>query len=194
VGLGLAITRSLVLLLGGNIQAFGNPSKGACFTVTLPLEESVPEKLHDLQGDVSRPMGRPMGTSSLNILVAEDHPVNQQVMRLMLSKLGHHVAMVSDGQIALDRMLQEAYDLVLLDVMMPHKDGIEVLAQWRDHERQHGGHTPIVMVTAHAMQGDAERMMALGADAYLAKPISLEGLEAIIAKVACHPIQKSVIS
>ncbi|WP_146180905.1 response regulator [Limnohabitans sp. 2KL-17] len=179
VGLGLAITRSLVLLLGGNIQAAGNPGKGACFTVTLPLQV-VTDKLQVMQVDASRP---PV-SSALHILVAEDHPVNQQVMRLMLNKLGHQVVMASDGQIALDRMQSETFDIILLDVMMPGKDGLDVLAQWREHERLQGGHTPIVMVTAHAMLGDAEKMIAAGADAYLAKPISMEGLAAVIAKVA----------
>ena len=106
---------------------------------------------------------RPTVSSALHILVAEDHPVNQQVMRLMLNKLGHQVVMASDGQIALDRMQRETFDIILLDVMMPGKDGLDVLAQWREHERLQGGHTPIVMVTAHAMLGDAEKMIAAGA-------------------------------
>lgn len=187
VGLGLAITRSLVLLLGGNIQAVGNPGKGACFTVTLPLQ-LVTDKLRVMQVDASRPTV----SSALHILVAEDHLVNQQVMRLMLNKLGHHVVMASDGQIALDRMQRETFDIILLDVMMPGKDGLDVLAQWREHERLQGGHTPIVMVTAHAMLGDAEKMIAAGADAYLAKPISMEGLAAVIAKVARPSVRESV--
>ena len=182
VGLGLAITRSLVLWLGGNIQATGNPGEGACFTVTLPLQLATTDKLRLFSEDVSRPTV----DRALHILVAEDHPVNQQVMSLMLRKLGHHAVIASDGQIALEKMQCETFDVILLDVMMPNKDGLDVLAEWREHERQQGGHVPIVMVTAHAMLGDAEKMIAAGANAYLAKPISIEGLEAVIATVV-HP-------
>jgi CheY-like chemotaxis protein len=89
-------------------------------------------------------------------------------------------------------MQRETFDIILLDVMMPGKDGLDVLAQWREHERLQGGHTPIVMVTAHAMLGDAEKMIAAGADAYLAKPISMEGLAAVIAKVARPSVRESV--
>ena len=123
---------------------------------------------------------------AVRILLVEDHPVNQQVMSLMLRKLGHHAVIASDGQIALEKMQCETFDVILLDVMMPNKDGLDVLAEWREHERQQGGHVPIVMVTAHAMLGDAEKMIAAGANAYLAKPISIEGLEAVIATVV-HP-------
>lgn len=182
VGLGLAITRSLVLWLGGNIQATGNPGEGACFTVTLPLQLAPTDRERLFSEDVSRPTV----DRALHILVAEDHPVNQQVMSLMLRKLGHHAVIASDGQIALEKMQCETFDVILLDVMMPNKDGLDVLAEWREHERQQGGHVPIVMVTAHAMLGDAEKMIAAGANAYLAKPISIEGLEAVIATVV-HP-------
>ncbi|NBX62079.1 MAG: response regulator [Betaproteobacteria bacterium] len=92
--------------------------------------------------------------------------------------------MVDNGLQALARLQQERFDVVMLDVTMPSMDGLQVLAQWRSHERQHGGHTPIVMVTAHAMLGDEEKMRSAGADGYVSKPVGLNALTAVIHQVA----------
>ena len=120
----------------------------------------------------------------LHMLVAEDNPVNQQVMQVMLAKLGHHAVLVDNGLQALARLQQERFDVVMLDVTMPSMDGFQLLARWRSHERQHGGHTPIVMVTAHAMLGDEEKMRSAGADGYVSKPVGLNALTAVIHQVA----------
>jgi len=127
----------------------------------------------------------PQNRLPLRILVAEDNPVNQQVMAMMLNKLGHTTLLVENGAQALAQLHQARFDLVLLDVMMPTLDGLQALAQWRAHERALGVHTPIVMVTAHAMLGDEEKMLAAGADGYVSKPVDLKALSAVIGKV-CH--------
>ena len=181
VGLGLSITRSLVLLLGGEIRAFGKPGEGASFTVSLPL--LLPPS-HEPEHSKTAPK-EPQNHLPLRILVAEDNAVNQQVMAMMLNKLGHTTLLVENGAQALAQLHQARFDLVLLDVMMPTLDGLQVLAQWRAHERALGVHTPIVMVTAHAMLGDEEKMLAAGADGYVSKPVDLKALSAVISKV-CH--------
>jgi signal transduction histidine kinase/ActR/RegA family two-component response regulator len=179
VGLGLSITRSLVQLLGGEIHAFAKPGEGATFSVTLPLRlpDDTPTFVPPLR------VSEPSVTVPLRILVAEDNPVNQQVMQMMLDKLGHHTVLVDNGLKALDQLQHARFDLVMLDVMMPTLDGLQVLAKWRAHERQHGGHTPIVMVTAHAMLGDEEKMLSAGADGYVSKPVGLNALTAVIHQV-----------
>jgi CheY-like chemotaxis protein len=179
VGLGLSITRSLVQLLGGEIHAFAKPGEGATFSVTLPLRlpDDTPTFVPPLR------ISEPSVTVPLRILVAEDNPVNQQVMQMMLDKLGHHTVLVDNGLKALDQLQHARFDLVMLDVMMPTLDGLQVLAKWRAHERQHGGHTPIVMVTAHAMLGDEEKMLSAGADGYVSKPVGLNALTAVIHQV-----------
>lgn len=172
-GLGLAITRSLVQLLGGEIQATSTEGFGACFQVLLPVKKVDLEaaQVAAPQALVNAPR------QSLRILVAEDHPVNQQVMLLMLRQLGHHATVVSDGQAAMHHVQDTSFDLLLLDVMMPKLDGLSVLAQWRENEKLAGTRTPIVMVTAHAMQGDAEKFLQAGADGYLSKPLNLLSLK-----------------
>jgi CheY-like chemotaxis protein/two-component sensor histidine kinase len=181
VGLGLSITRSLVQLLGGDIHAFGKPGEGATFTVSLPMQWA---STHPSPQTLEMPKPN-AHQQALHILVAEDNAVNQQVMQMMLHKLGHSTVVVSNGVQALEQLRLAHFDLVLLDVMMPTLDGLQVLAQWRAHERGLPRHTPIVMVTAHAMLGDEEKMLAAGADGYVSKPVDLKALSAVISKV-CH--------
>jgi len=117
-------------------------------------------------------------TTGLRILVAEDHPVNQEVARQILQRLGHHVVVAADGHAALAALEQSgrgAFDLVLMDLQMPVMGGLEATAAIRDAERASGTHLPIVALTAHAMQGDRERYLEAGMDGYVTKPI--DGVE-----------------
>jgi CheY-like chemotaxis protein len=106
------------------------------------------------------------------ILLAEDNPVNQRVVLHMLRKRGFRVDVANDGREAVEAWQRESFDLVLMDVQMPHMDGFEAVAAMREAEGHSGGHTPIVALTAHAMVEDRERCLAAGMDAYLSKPIS----------------------
>ena len=119
----------------------------------------------------------------MNILLAEDNPVNQMVAKMMLEQLGHHVSLVADGQQCLQALAQHRFDMLLLDVMMPKMDGIAALAEIRRSEADSGQHLPVMMVTAHAMLGDEERFRSLGADGYLSKPINLAKLEKEIVRL-----------
>ena len=184
-GLGLAITRSLVSLMGGTVSAHSTPGEGSEFVFTalgqLPGEDdaSVSTANAPLLEEAS-------GPRSLHVLLAEDHPINQKLASLLLAKMGHTCVLAEDGQQALDRLGKEAFDLVLMDVMMPQMDGLTALTKLRENER-HGPHrTPVLMVTAHAMSGDRERFLAAGADGYVSKPISAKALEAAIVQVTAQ--------
>jgi CheY-like chemotaxis protein len=111
-----------------------------------------------------------------HVLLAEDNFINQKLAETLLQKRGHSVAVVGSGREALDRLSREAFDLVLMDVQMPEMDGIEATAAIRQNEDRNGGHIPIVAMTACGMKGDAERCLAAGMDAYVAKPINPEAL------------------
>lgn len=118
--------------------------------------------------------------SKLQVLVAEDNPVNRKVVTRLLEKRGHFVVAVGDGAEALRLIEEQQFDVVLMDVQMPIIDGFEATAEIRKREKATGKHIPIVALTAHALKGDRERCLNAGMDAYVAKPIrSDELLEAI---------------
>jgi signal transduction histidine kinase/ActR/RegA family two-component response regulator len=106
------------------------------------------------------------------VLLAEDNPVNRRIVVLALKKHGYHVTEAEDGHLAIQTYLSSPpFDLLLLDVQMPTKDGFSVIAEVREFERGTGRHTPAIALTAHAMAGDRERCLAAGMDDYLTKPI-----------------------
>jgi PAS domain S-box-containing protein len=168
-GLGLAITRSLVTLMGGHIQASSTPGQGSTFAFTLRC--ALPSGDSAMM-DLAQPSAPTAPARPLHVLLAEDHPINQKLASLLLAKMGHTCVLAEDGEQALRQLASQAFDLVLMDVMMPHMDGLTALTRLRETEAGTGHRTPVLMVTAHAMTGDRERFLAAGADGYVSKPIS----------------------
>jgi PAS domain S-box-containing protein len=114
---------------------------------------------------------RRASTRPMRILVAEDNPTNQKLVEALLKQKGHRVSMVADGREAVERAAKHSFDLILMDVQMPEMSGFEATAAIREREREKGGHTPIVALTARAMAGDREECLAAGMDAYVSKPL-----------------------
>jgi signal transduction histidine kinase/DNA-binding response OmpR family regulator len=132
--------------------------------------------------------------AKLNILLAEDNVVNQKVAIRMLERAGHKVLLANNGREALEALHRQDFDLVLMDIQMPEMDGLEAAAAIRQEERRTGERVPIVAMTAHAMSGDRERILAAGMDDYLSKPIDIKCLMETIQRVAANrslaPISK----
>jgi protein-histidine pros-kinase len=127
----------------------------------------------------------------LKILVAEDNAVNQVVVTKLLEKADHEVTVVANGQEAVDRFGQEKFDVILMDVQMPVMDGLEATQAIRAREQRRsvvlsGGwaRTPIIALTAHAMEGDQNRSLAAGMDGHLTKPINARQLSAVLERIA----------
>jgi len=119
----------------------------------------------------------------LRILLAEDNKVNQMVAARLLEKRGHTVVIVENGRDALEALDEPrsgGFDLILMDVQMPHMDGLEATGIIREREKSSGAHVPIIAMTAHAMKGDEQRCLAAGMDGYTSKPIDVEQLLATI--------------
>jgi PAS domain S-box-containing protein len=121
--------------------------------------------------DASQPRPPVASARPLRILLAEDNPVNQRVALRLLEKQQHAVTVAADGLSAIAAWEADAFDVILMDLQMPMMDGLEATAVIRDRERGTGWHTPIIAMTAHAMQSDRERCLGAGMDEYLAKPI-----------------------
>jgi two-component system sensor histidine kinase/response regulator len=154
--------------------------------LTKPVRQSellsaIRSALHRAQSEVTAPVALPEvpfapAHKPLHVLLAEDNPVNQLLAVRMLEKRGHTVVAVENGHEALAALARETFALVLMDVQMPGMDGFAATAIIRQEEAGTGAHIPIVALTAHAMEGDRERCLAAGMDAYLAKPLQSKQL------------------
>jgi CheY-like chemotaxis protein len=124
---------------------------------------------------------------SLRVLVAEDNPVNRQLVTALLGKRGHTVATVVNGREAIAALEESAFDVVLMDLQMPEMGGLEATEAIRTAERTTGTRVPIIALTAHAMKGDREICLAAGMDGYLTKPINPKELCALLESLTSVP-------
>jgi CheY-like chemotaxis protein len=126
------------------------------------------------------------------VLLVEDNPVNQEVANAMLARLGAIVVIAWNGQAALDELQKQHFDIVLMDCHMPELDGYEATRRFREWEsRDQRKRTPILALTANAMQGDKQKCLAAGMDAYLSKPFTADhlrtALDALLPPVEAAP-------
>lgn len=174
-GLGLTISSRLVSLMGGRMWVSSDLGVGSTFHFTLRLEPA------QAKATVAPTPEAVPSTPPLNILLVEDHPVNQMLARTLLERWGHRVTLAENGQKALDIFDQMPWDLVLMDLQMPVMGGIEAAQRIRAMEPV-GRRVPIVAVTANAMDSDREASEQAGMDAHLAKPFNVASLSATLAQ------------
>ena len=183
-GLGLAISSTLVRMMGGDISVEspwrdpdGRMRPGSAFHFVarfgIPAEVPRPAK-------ASPPSS---GARGLRLLLAEDNVINQKVAVLTLEKRGHEVAVAANGIEALNLLARQQFDAVLMDIQMPELDGLEATRRIRRQEKASGAHMPIIAMTAHTMEGDRERFLAAGMDAYIGKPVNVPELCAALESV-----------
>ncbi len=195
-GLGLTISKRIIEHLGGEILVESEYGKGSTFRAMVPIgslagiKQSPVSWQRPAASKEMQPKTEPAGDLDCRILLAEDGPDNQRLLTFVLSKAGAQVTLVENGQAAVEQVLGSSenspqahdeprpFDVILMDMQMPVLDGYQATRRLRAA----GCATPIIALTAHAMQGDREHCLAAGCDDYLTKPINRHALYAAIRK------------
>ena len=163
-GLGLSIVTKLLTLFETELEIHSKLGEGSRFEFTLPVKVST-KKIQVKQEEES------FNFTNKKVLVAEDNKTNQMLIRILLEELDLEVTMADDGVIAEDIYKRSHFDLVLMDINMPNKNGLESLNAIREYEKEKDTYTPIIALTANSVSGDAEKYKREGFNDYLAKPI-----------------------
>ena len=171
-GLGLAIVRSLTEAMDGRIELQSAPGQGSCFTVTLLVPWRAAEPA------VEQAPARPNTPMCGRLMLVEDNPVNQLVVRAMLENAGFEVTVASSGFEALEKFDAAPADLILMDCQMPGMNGIETTQRLR--QRPAGREVPILALTANATEHDRELCLEAGMNAYMSKPVKRDHLLSLI--------------
>ena len=174
-GLGLAISRQLAELMGGTIGVTSRAGAGSLFWFEVPVD-----RLPDAEAEPQ--VAADASLHGLDVLLAEDNPVNRDVTAALIRRQGGRVRTVVDGAQAVDAVRAERPDVVLMDVQMPVMDGLEAIRRIRAGEPP-GRRLPVIALTAHTGPDDVADCLAAGADAHLAKPIRPAQLFAALAGV-----------
>ncbi len=189
-GLGLSISKRLVDLMGGEIYAHSEPGAGTTFEFFIPFEKVVstegassaePLEIEEVSNLAIRTQG------NNRVLFAEDSPTNQRVTMLQLNKMGLVTDVAKNGAEAIRAAESGTYAVILMDCQMPGVDGFEATREIRRLQGLNGKRTPIIGLTAQAMEGDRERCLECGMDDYLSKPATLERLHQMILKWLPEP-------
>ncbi len=184
-GLGLTISSKIINSMGGELQVESEEGKGATFFFVISMKEAIPPAIEEVTEvedatEVIQDASK-KAFDDLSVLVAEDNPINQKLIKIVLENLGLNVTLASDGQQALDERMATQYDMIFMDIQMPVMGGVESTHSILQYEKENNiKHIPIIALTANALPGDREKYIAEGMDDYATKPLDVKILENLI--------------
>jgi PAS domain S-box-containing protein len=173
-GLGLALVKQIVELHGGQVIAESEVGQGSCFTVALPYEMSAYNAIASIPNSTTSSSLEIASDNAPLILLAEDNEANIHTFSSYLTAINYRVIIARDGMEAIAKAQENLPDIILMDIQMPTMDGLEVTKQIRLDPNL--SNIPIIALTALAMEGDRDRCLEAGANAYLTKPVKLRDL------------------
>jgi len=179
-GLGLAISRRLAGLMEGTLDAESAPGRGSTFRLVLPLVRSASPELVPQDEEEGADVD---ALGGLRVLVAEDHPVNQRVLQLLLAPLGCEMTFCEDGGKAVELAGLQEFDAILMDMQMPVLDGVEATRRIKAEGGVNGA-TPVIALTANALEHHRAAWAEVGVDSFVSKPIDPRQLVASLALAA----------
>ena len=207
-GLGLAISQELATLMGGAIEVASVQGVGTTFSLILPLKAATgkaePSKKDEVRDERARKqpstkvevksdtVTSPANSKRLRILLAEDQPVNQKLMRAVMEQLGHDLTIAVNGVEAVKALRENSFDLVLMDIQMPELDGMLATKIIRSSDEDWRT-IPIIALTAHAMENHRQAYFAAGMNGFVSKPFRMDILVGEIERVL-HEAQADVTS
>ena len=186
-GLGLPIIKSMIELMGGSIQVESRQGIGTKFTIDLSFDIALEEEVYGSEDTIE-----PSAIHTIEgkrILLVEDNELNAEIAKTVLEDVGALITRAENGQQALELFKEKpagTFDAILMDLMMPVMDGYTATRKIRELERSDAKTVPIIAMTANAFQEDAEKCIAVGMNAHLAKPLDIEKMMITI----CHLVKK----
>jgi len=188
-GLGLTISRKIIHSMGGELAVESEEGKGATFFFVITLKEAPAsvaeeEEIPKETAEVSKTDAvSEKQTDEIHVLVAEDNPINQKLIQVVLKKLGLKVTLADNGEKAVEARKQNHYDMIFMDIQMPVMGGVEATHEILVYEKEQGeAHIPIIALTANALSGDREKYINEGMDDYTTKPLDVKLIEKLVEK------------
>jgi signal transduction histidine kinase/CheY-like chemotaxis protein len=172
-GLGLTIVQQLLTLQGGKISVESELGKGSAFTFYLPFTKATNEEAvsdNTVKTVAAMANGKVTPGKKINILVAEDTPLNQKLVKKIIHKWGYEMDIAANGKEAITLLEKNNYDIVLMDIQMPEMDGYTASTLIRGLQDERKKNIPIIALTAHASNEEARKCLGLGMNAYISKP------------------------
>jgi PAS domain S-box-containing protein len=199
-GLGLAISKELVELLGGTIGLESNVGKGSTFFFTLAVDIPDAHSIDLYEKKTASTNQKRLSKRKINVLLAEDDPLNSKSMIYFLNNAGHVVTHAVNGNEVLSFLEKGSFDIILMDIQMPELDGVETTRMIRHSDPEKiNAQIPVIALTAYAMRGDKEKFINAGMNDYATKPVEmdvlLEKINQLVTddKDTIKPVEKSFI-